>query len=236
MTTFSIFCDESCHLEHDKQAVMLLGCIWCPEDKVKENAFMLRKLKKKYHSRGELKWTKVSQSRNSFFIDLINYFFSSNDLNFRCLIVKNKHLLNHSYYNQGSHDSFYYKMYYYLLNYIIFKDDKDNKYEIYLDLKDTKSQSKIDKLREVLCYSFHDFDKKLIPNIQHVRSKELELLQLADFLMGAISYKARNLSGNVAKLDVVNKISELANFSLMESSPPWENKFNLFFFSPRADS
>ncbi len=232
MTTFNIFCDESCHLEHDKQSVMLLGCIWCPEDKVKENASIIRSLKEKYRSRGELKWTKVSQSRHTFFIDLVNYFFRSSDLNFRCLIVKNKPLLNHSYYNQGSHDSFYYKMYYYLLNNII---SRNNEYEIYLDLKDTKSQSKIDKLREVLCNSFYDFEKRLIPNIQHVRSKELELLQLADFLMGAISYKARNLSANATKFAVVKKISELSNISLTESSPPWERKFNLFFFSPSAE-
>lgn len=229
---FNIYCDESCHLEHDKQPVMLLGCIWCPEDKVKENASMIRRLKDKHHSRGELKWTKVSKSRKDYFIDIINLFFECNELNFRCLVVRDKNLLNHCYYNQGSHDSFYYKMYYYLLSNII---STDNNYKIYLDIKDTKSQSKINKLREVLCNSFHDFDKKLIPNIQHVRSKELELLQLADFLMGAIGYKARNLSSNAAKLDVINKISELSNVSLTESSPPWERKFNLFLFSPRKD-
>jgi hypothetical protein len=232
MTTFNIYCDESCHLEHDKQPVMLLGCIWCPEGKVKDNTSIIKELKDKYHSRGELKWTKVSESRESYFIDLVNFFFSCNDLNFRCLIVNNKESLNHSYYNQGSHDSFYYKMYYYLLNNVI---SADNEYKIYLDLKDTKSQSKINKLREVLCNSLHDFDRKLIHNIQHVRSKELELLQLADFLMGAVGYRSRNLSSNPVKLDVITRISELSKVSLIESTPPWEKKFNLFFFSPRVN-
>ena len=27
---FNIYCDESCHLEHDRQQVMVLGAIWCP--------------------------------------------------------------------------------------------------------------------------------------------------------------------------------------------------------------
>ncbi len=228
---YNIYCDESCHLEFDRQSVMLLGCIWCPEDKVKENASMIRKIKDKHQARGELKWIKVSTSRNLFFIDLVTSFFNSPDLYFRCLVVKNKHLLDHSYYNQGSHDSFYYKMYYYLLCNII---SPESKYNIFIDIKDTKSQSKIYKLRDVLCNSFHDFDKKLIPNIQNVRSKELELLQLADFLMGAISYYSRGLSSNQVKVGIVNKISELSNLGLMESSPPWEKKFNLFFFSPRA--
>ena len=34
---FNVYCDESCHLEHDRQKVMVLGAIWCPLEKA--NAF-----------------------------------------------------------------------------------------------------------------------------------------------------------------------------------------------------
>jgi hypothetical protein len=227
---YNIYCDESCHLEHDKQPIMILGCIWCPQETVREIVSHIRKLKEQYHSRGELKWTKVSVSRIDFFLEVVEYFFSNSALNFRCLIVNNKQLLDHDYYNLGSHDSFYYKMYYYLLHNVI---TEENNYNIYTDLKDTLSQSKINNLRDVLCNSFHDFDRKLIPIIQHVRSKETEVLQLADFLMGAISYYARKLSSNAAKGKVIEKIYELSRFVLDQSSPPWERKFNLFYFSPR---
>ncbi len=27
---FNIYCDESCHLEHDREKVMVLGAVWCP--------------------------------------------------------------------------------------------------------------------------------------------------------------------------------------------------------------
>lgn len=30
--TYNIYCDESCHLEHDRQKAMVLGGIWCPYD------------------------------------------------------------------------------------------------------------------------------------------------------------------------------------------------------------
>jgi hypothetical protein len=229
---YNIYCDESCHLEYDKEPVMLLGCVWCPQSESKKYMAEIREIKNNNKARGELKWTKVSFSRKNYFIDIVDYFFSTRDINYRCLIVDNKSLLDHSYYNQGSHDSFYYKMYYYLLLNII---ELENKYNIFLDIKDTKSQSKIYNLRDVLCNKLHDFDRKIIPNIQHVRSKELELLQLADFLTGAISYNCRKLSSNTAKIDVVNRISKFSKLDLMHSSPPWEKKFNLFFFSPRVE-
>jgi len=27
---FNVYCDESCHLENDKQKVMVLGAVWSP--------------------------------------------------------------------------------------------------------------------------------------------------------------------------------------------------------------
>jgi len=81
-------------------------------------------LKEKHSARGELKWTKVSASRESFFLNVVDLFFSSANLNFRCLIVNDKAKLDHEYYNQGSHDSFYYKMYYYLLRNVISDTDQ----------------------------------------------------------------------------------------------------------------
>ncbi len=230
--TYSIYCDESCHLEHDELPVMLLGAIWCPISMIHEHTKKIRKIKETWNARGELKWTKVSPSRENFFHEIVEYFFSTRDLNFRCLIVDNKAKLNHSYYNHGDHDSFYYKMYYYLLRNIM---DPQKCYNVYIDIKDTRSQIKINTLREVLCDSVHDFTRSMICKIQHVRSKEVELLQLADFLMGAIAYKRRCLNNSRAKLGVIDKISELSHIDLDSTTPPWEEKFNLFFFSPQEE-
>ena len=226
----SIYCDESCHLEHDHQPVMLFGAVWCPQEETRQHIEALRALKERHQTRGELKWTKVSRSRESFFLDAVDFFFSSAHLNFRCVVVENKAKLDHGYYNQGSHDSFYYKMYFYLLRHIIFEK---NQYDIYLDIKDTRSQIKIDHLKEVLSNNLLDFDRKVIRRMQHVRSKETELLQIADFLMGAIAYKHRSLTTNETKLKLINRICQLSGRSLLTSTQPWEEKFNLFVFSPR---
>jgi hypothetical protein len=52
--------------------------------------------------------------------------------------------------------------------------------------------------------------------------------------MGAISYHNRELSGSKTKLSIIKLISEMSGGELMTTTPPWEEKFNVFFFSPRS--
>jgi predicted nucleic acid-binding protein len=228
-TEYNIYCDESCHLEHDRQPIMVIGGVWCPKNRVKENSERIRDLKNKYNSRGELKWVKVSESRQDYFLELVDYFFTTPYLNFRCIVVDNKSKLDHKYFNQGSHDSFYYKMYFYMLRHIL---KSEYRYNIYLDIKDTRSAQKLVKLKEVLCNNVNDFTQQMIRNLQNIHSHESEVLQLADLLIGAISYHNRNLSDNITKKKVIERIMQYTGQDLRHSSPPWVNKFNLFIFSP----
>ena len=32
---YNVYCDESCHLEHDRQSIMVLGAVWCPLEKTR---------------------------------------------------------------------------------------------------------------------------------------------------------------------------------------------------------
>ncbi|PIU52115.1 DUF3800 domain-containing protein [Candidatus Desantisbacteria bacterium CG07_land_8_20_14_0_80_39_15] len=225
----NVYCDESCHLEHDHQSVMLIGAIWCPKSETKKISDDIRKIKVKKNARGELKWIKVSKSRQNFYIDLVNYFFKTPALHFRCVVIRDKPKLNHDYFNQGSHDTFYYKMYFSMLKTIL---NPQNKYNIYLDIKDTRSQNKVVKLKEVLCNNVFDFTREMIANIQHIRSNELELLQLADLFIGAVSYRNRDLGENQAKVAVVERIEKEIKQSLCSPTSLFNEKFNLFIFSP----
>jgi len=45
---FNVYCDESCHMEHDHQQVMVLGAVWCPLDKAREIAVRIREIKTKH--------------------------------------------------------------------------------------------------------------------------------------------------------------------------------------------
>ncbi len=230
--TYNIYCDESCHILHDHNDIMALGAVTVPKEKVRLISKDIRTIKHEYNCNGELKWTKVSKKNTLFYIALIDYFFSNENLSFRSLVVRKKNSLDHVQFNAGSHDSFYYKMYFYLIRNIV-ENNIENTFEIYIDIKDTRSGEKVYKLNEVLACNFRDFEKKQVTKIQQIRSQESELLQLADLLLGAITYENRELHGNPAKRAIVQKIKGQLGISLMESTPPWETKFNLFHFSPR---
>jgi len=223
---FNVYCDESCHLEHDRQKAMVLGSIWCPLEKARETAQAIRAIKEK-HGLGhdfEIKWTKVSPGKIDFYIDLIDYFFAEPDLHFRALIVADKDRLQHKAYGQ-SHDEWYFKMYFTMLKAIL---RPNASYRIYLDIKDTRSAPKVRKLQDVLCNNAYDFSREIIQKVQTVRSHEVEQVQLADLLIGAVAYANRNLSGSSAKQQLVKLIRECSGYSLTRSTLYREDKLNLF--------
>lgn len=226
---YNIYCDESCHLEHDHQPILVIGGIWCPKESVKKISEEIREIKNRYQARGELKWKRVSISREDYFLELVDYFFRNHFLNFRCLLVDDKTKLNHDYFNMGSHDSFYYKMFFYMLRNIL---KPQHHYNIFLDIKDTRSAQKLFMLKEVLCNNVYDFTQQMIGNIQNIHSHESEILQLADFFIGAVSYFNRGLITSNTKRKIVDRINNKTGQNLGHSSPPWVEKFNLFVFTP----
>jgi hypothetical protein len=166
---YNIYCDESCHLEHDRQKVMVLGALWCPLDKSREIAVRLREIKQKHgmSPQFEVKWTKVSPANLGLYHDLIDYFFDDDDLHFRALVVPDKSKLKHDHFPGQDHDSWYYKTYFDLLK-VIF--NPRSHYRVYLDIKDTRGAEKSRKLHDVLCNSMYDFSKEVIERLQLVHS------------------------------------------------------------------
>lgn len=230
--TFNIYCDESCHLEHDRQSAMVLGAVWCPESQRASVARAIRELKVQHGlaSSFEIKWTKVSPAKLDFYLTLIDLFFSDPRLHFRGIVIPDKSKLDHSMFNQ-SHDDFYYKMYFQLLK-VIF--ESDNRYRIYLDIKDTRSQQKVTKLHDYLANAQYDFNKEMVEWIQQVHSHEIEQLQLADVLIGALGYLHRGLQTSPAKQALIERIKAKSGFSLRRSTLPSEKKFNVFVWTPQA--
>ena len=85
--TFNIYCDESCHIEHDHKKLMFLGYISCAYPQVKRHTKRINELKDQHKFNAEIKWTHVSMSKIRFFMDLINYLFDT-DLQFRAIGIE----------------------------------------------------------------------------------------------------------------------------------------------------
>lgn len=227
-----IYSDESCHLENDESTVMGLGAVWAHRSSVRLLSKQLRDMKRRHNANGELKWTKVSASRLDFYQEVVDWFFDNDAIHFRALIVPDKSVLDHDTFNSGSHDNFYYKMFFSLLNKILSPVEQN---EIYLDIKDTRSRFKVQKLREVLCNDRYDFTGEMISTIQHARSHELELMQLSDLFLGALVYAHRGLRTNSAKLAVCRKIEARLGRSILASTPLSNQKYNIFVWRARVN-
>jgi len=227
---FNVYCDESCHLENDGGSLMVLGAVWCPADKAREIAERVRDIKVKHGlpASFEVKWVKVSPGGTALYQDLLDYFFDDDDLRFRALVA-DKANLRHDDFGQ-THDEWYFKMYFDLLKVIL---NPEQRYHIYLDVKDTRSASKVRKLHEVLANNVYDFDRSIVERVQIVRSHEVEQLQLADLLIGIVGYANRELETSPAKIDLVERMRQRSHYTLRRSTLLREQKTNLFHWRPR---
>ncbi|WP_150954680.1 DUF3800 domain-containing protein [Microbacterium testaceum] len=231
MNLVNIYCDESGHLPNDGQPVMVLGAVTCAVEKSRETSLRLREIRERHHlpTAFELKWTNVSPAKFEYYRDLVDYFFDDDDLKFRA-VVATKSQLNHEKYGQ-SHDDWYYKMMYQLLTRLL---SPGSGYRIYLDKKDTRGGTKARKLHDVLANSRYDFDHRIVQRVQIVQSHDVVQLQLADLLLGAVSYVNRGLDASPAKLALANRVRERSGYDLLRSTLLREEKFNLFHWQGRG--
>jgi len=235
MTVYNIYCDESCYQEHDQSKVMVLGAIYCPQEKCSGIASDLRAIKRRHGlapETFEAKWTKVSSSKEDYYLDVVRYFFEKPELRFRGLLVPDKSKLRHEAFNQD-HSKWYFKMFFYLLRVIV---DPRDQFNVYLDIKDTRSRERVAFLGEVLANDMLDFQKNSIKNIQTVRSHEIEIMQVVDLLIGAIGYKNRDYDTNTGKLTVIRTVEDLSGADLKSGTGLSATKFNLFKWHPREET
>lgn len=221
----NVYCDESCHLENDRQRAMTLGALWCPLDHVQAASARIREIKARHglQPMSEVKWQKLSPGNLSMYLELVDFFFDADQLNFRCLVA-DKTDLRHGDYNQ-THDDWYYKMYFAMLRFIL---EPPCCFRIYLDIKDTRSASKVRHLHDVLAHNLHDFSRNIVTRMQTVRSHEVELLQVADILIGAVSAANRERVESSAKKALIERIGLRAGYSLTTSTPLREIKVSIF--------
>lgn len=223
----SIYCDESCHLEHDGHSSMALSAVWCLASDTKNLHQEIRKIKIKHGLpvNHEFKWKKLSNSKLEFYKEIVEFFFTQPSLHARVVLAKGKSDLCHGEYDQ-THDDWYYKMYYFLLANVLQNQQPVN---IYIDPKDTRHSTKIRKLRSVLS---NKFGSSAVNRIQVVRSFETELMQIADLFAGASCYNERGLNSSKAKVEIVKFIKQLSGSDLNSASSVTNKKFNFFPWSP----
>jgi len=226
---YKLFCDESCHLEHDGSDVMVLGVLHCSDEKAEQLTRHIKWLRHQHNYHTELKWTKLISKQWPFYEAILNMFLDDPDLDFKSTVILDKQRLNHQQYNSGSHSNFYYKMFFYTLRDFL---DEEKEYRIYLDYMDTLGGEKANKLCDILQNNTH---WNLTASTTIVQSYESQLIQLCDLLIGAVAYKNRSDidHSSMIKNKLIDHLQKNLGRNLDDSTPPWEKKFNIFKFVPR---
>ena len=213
------YCDESSHLQNDRKQFMVLGYVSVPYNRVKKIKEGIKALRLKHRNSLEIKWSNLNNWNYPFYAELVDYFIDRSDISFRGIIVDKYRYMSEKCGND--YDKFYYLMYYQLL---IHKLDISNKYNVYLDIKDDLSSYRIEKLKEILNVRYG-----IIEKIQHVRSHEIDLIQLCDLFIGAIAYKMNyNPMESTSKIKLIDKIEKRLGLNITNQTPKAETKFNIF--------
>jgi hypothetical protein len=220
---FEIYCDESgleALTNKDAHNFTAIGGIWMPADYRLTFKEKLNQIKQKHNIHGELKWKKVSPAFIGVYTDLLDYFFSTDELRFRVILIESKTVDNYRFNDKDAELGFY-KFYYQLLQHWIFDF---NNYDIFLDYKVNRDKGRLKVLKKVLNASNLTSD---ITQVQALPSHQSLGIQMADVLTGLAAAKFNKEISGSTKSDLI-KLAENRINKPIQPTPKWEEKFNVF--------
>ncbi len=221
-----VYCDESQQdlftgsVEQRAGQRVVLGGVWIEAESRTHLKRAIKELRAKHGLYGEFKWTRVSPSKQLFYSELVDLFFSTERARFRAVVLSADELDTVQFHG-GDAELMFYKFYYLLLHHWILDS---NSYKVFLDTKTNRVGGRLQKLQEVLSSANR---LSTIEQVQALPSREVDLLQLADVLIGAASYRFHNRQSSSAKVSVARRIEHHIGHPIGCTGCA-ETKFNVF--------
>ena len=228
---FDIYCDEShpdvfWSKDKSRARFLLIGGLWLPTEQRSNLKDQIRLLKERHGFYHEIKWHKVHGGKVEFYTSLIDLFLQS-DLRFRCIAVEGDKV-DMVRFHQDDQELGFYKFYYQMVKHWL---DDFNDYRIFCDEKTNRSGDRLATLRRTLdCANL----TSSVLAVQALPSKEVALIQLADFLLGMASSRLNESVAPGSSKDVIIQYLEhelkQQGFKAEKLGPTWksERKFNIF--------
>lgn len=223
---FQVYCDES-RTEYfysqvpDEERYVLIGGLWIEATERENYKAKIKALREIHDVYGEFKWNRVSPSRQQFYLALVRLFFEE-AMRFRCIVLPVSQL-DAVRFHQADNELMFYKFYYQLLHHWILDF---NRYRIFVDLKSNRVRSRLRTLHRVLQNA--NLTSEILA-VQALPSSQVDLLQLADVLIGAVGYHFHQERGSSSKLAVLKEIEDHLGHPIQPTSNR-EEKFNIFKF------
>lgn len=223
---FEVYCDESnpevLAAENTDKRFLLIGSVWLRTDDRAKFKDGIHRLRRQHRIGGEFKWSRISKSRQQFYVDLVEFFFDQADrLRFRCIAV-DREKVNLTRFHENDQELGFYKFYYQLLHHWILDF---NEYAFFLD---TKKNRRPDRLRVLQrCLDSSNLSS-LVSNVQGIDSRHSLLIQLADVLTGCVARQFNKSSRGSQPKDAVVKAVEDRIGHRIGATSRAEAKFNVF--------
>lgn len=221
---YLIYCDESRHTSDSGDRFMVIGALSCPASRKRDLVRRVHNLRAIHSAQGEFGWKRLSPNKKQFYWDLLGLFVGETDLQFRCIVVDKTSFVSEDV------ELGFYKLYYQMLVHWL---SPKCAYRIYLDFQQNREQGRFHTLRDVLRRKL--LGRAQILSLEPADSSELELMQLADLLIGAVGYAWNARAGSDTKVAFCSDLAaSLGRPSLAASTTPGEQKFNVFAFTGRS--
>ena len=223
-----IYLDESRHLKTNN-GPMLLGGIWGTFDNCKTFNNRIKSIKHQHNIpiNQELKWTKVGNGKFDYYADILRAFIEAPGINYRGIII-DKSLVNGEKYGKTD-DDFYYKVQYQIIRSIALR--KKAQYRLFFDYKDTWSSYRANETVKFLKNTERLKDDSF--TAQPLRSDEVSLLQIADFITGLVAYANSSVQNSETKKSLVTLLEQETQTTLRCTSPSFNEKINLLIWTPK---
>lgn len=234
---FSFYCDEA-GISNDRFTVV--GGICLHHDSIQSALDNMASFREKTGMYKELKWAKISNQKSREYSELVDYFFAMNNINifhFHCLIF-DSHNWRHNAFNQGDRDIGLSKLYYQVLLHKFARLCGPSG-SLYVRLDHRNSSTSLHDLRRMLnLAAARDLNIANDPFKQIVSadSKECDLLQLNDVILGAVC-AARNgkhllATGRESKRTIAKMVLEKSGLgSFEQNTPRGVSRFSIWNFN-----
>lgn len=234
-----VFCDESLQ----RGGYDLLGGIWATYHNAKRFRRTLSVLRRHHRYVHEFKWTRVGGRVSPSYRDAIEktmQYVNARRIAFHCIVIRRSDIDLQTY-HLGDHELSYYKF----LNLLLHKRVEPGcEYHIALDRRTTRRSDRLSDLKKVLnAWTRRELGigYDCCASVRALDSKQDDLLQIADLLLGAVGYHVAesHLLPNASrgKMEIADQIcSALGRRSLGLGTPAFEQCFNVWRWSPEAGS
>jgi len=225
---YEIYCDES-HPDafwskaSNCASFLLIGGLWLPAELRSKVKTQIKDLRTKHQFKQEIKWRKVHRDRLEFYLSLVELFMMHGDqLRFRCIAVEAQKVDMIKFHNDDRELGFY-KFYYQMIRYWI---DDLNEYSIFCDLKTNRVRGRLYTLKRVLNNANLTAQ---VTNVQALPSLQVDLLQMADLLLGMASARMNNsIKPESAKNDLTKYLEQKLGVPRLTPTSRSCHKFNIF--------